>query len=49
MIEKVIRLELAGCYQLRDVLLMELRAHREQFMSCPWILDFEKEWMERYI
>jgi glycosyltransferase involved in cell wall biosynthesis len=49
MVEKVTRIGLVDCYTLRDGLVAELRKHRNEFMNCPWILDFEKEWMERYV
>ena len=27
----------------------ELTTNKEKFLSCPEILDFEKEWIEIYI
>lgn len=49
MVEKICRLELAACYALRERLVRELQEHREAFLACPEVLEFEKEWMERYI
>lgn len=49
MVEKIARLGLTGCEAQRERMTQELRANREDFLACPEILDFEKEWMERYI
>lgn len=49
MVEKITRLELTGCVPARERLAAELRANRKEFLSCPEILDFEREWVERYI
>jgi hypothetical protein len=43
MAEKIIRLKLADCYDLRDTVLVELREHRNEFVNNEYILDFEKE------
>lgn len=49
MVEKVIRLEIPGCERQLEAMRRELRAHREAFLFAPETLDFEKEWMERYV
>lgn len=49
MVEKIIRLGLPGCGEQLAEMRSELRAHREEFLHSPEILDFEKEWMERYV
>lgn len=49
MVEKVTRLEIPGCEAQLAAMKEELRTNREAFLSCPEILDFEKEWMSRYI
>lgn len=49
MVEKITRLKLTDCYPLRDDLTAELKANWEEFVSCPEILDFEREWVEQYI
>ena len=49
MVEKVTRLDQADCGALREQMVRELRANREEFLGCPEILAFEKSWMEEYI
>ena len=49
MVEKVTRLELKECYNLRNALTAELREHRAEFLACPEILEFEKKWIEEYV
>jgi len=49
MVEKVERLGLTACAAQREAMRRELRTHREEFLACPEILDFEKEWMETYV
>lgn len=49
MVEKIQRLELHGCGKQIALMEKELRDHREEFLACPQILDFEKEWMEEYL
>ena len=49
MVEKIIRLHISGCNSQLAAMTAELAAHREEFLSCPEILDFEKEWMKRYV
>ena len=49
MVEKVNRLELSACYQIRDNLIAELREHRDEFINGDFTLDFEKNWMELYV
>ena len=49
MVEKVTRLNLTDCGAQRERMVRELRANREEFLRCPEILDFEKNWMEKYI
>ena len=49
MVEKIARLELAGCGAIRERLEAVLGANREKFLSCPELLEFEREWVERYI
>ena len=48
MVEKITRLNLGSCEGQREAMVQELRKHRSEFLSCEWIMDFEKEWMERY-
>ena len=49
MIEKITRLHLTNCASELATLKKELASHREEFLNCPEIMDFEKEWMERYV
>lgn len=49
MVEKVLRLSIPGCSQQLAAMKAELAAHREEFLACPEMLDFEKEWMRRYV
>jgi hypothetical protein len=49
MIEKVVRFRLADCRMLAEDLRRRLAECREIFMGSEYILDFEKEWMKKYI
>lgn len=49
MLEKINRLSLKGCDRQVEAMRSELASHRGDFLSCPEILDFEKEWMEQYV
>ncbi len=49
MVEKLTRLNIAGCGKQLEAMKRELQAHREEFLNAPEILDFEREWMEKYL
>jgi glycosyltransferase involved in cell wall biosynthesis len=49
MVEKVTRLGLADCGALAEELRWRLAAFREEFAGSAYILDFEKEWLARYV
>lgn len=49
MIEKISHLQLRGCECQRNAMRRELRTHYEDFVESGYALDFELEWMERYI
>lgn len=49
MVEKVIRLNLKDCYEIKDELVRELYEKRDDFLECPWILEMEKKWMKEYV
>jgi glycosyltransferase involved in cell wall biosynthesis len=49
MLEKIIRFSFEDCYAIREDLEAELSAVKDEFLSCPWVLDFEKEWAEKYL
>lgn len=49
MIEKIHRLKLSGCEKELNEMTKELSKHKNEFLNCPEILEFEKEWMEAYV
>ena len=49
MVEKIIRLNLTDCYELRDRMISILSENYVEFINCPFVLEFEKEWMKLYI
>ena len=49
MLEKIHRLELKGCEKQLEAMTQELREHRDEFLACTEILEFEKEWVEKYV
>ncbi|MDR0992347.1 MAG: glycosyltransferase [Ruminococcus sp.] len=49
MLEKITRLSLTESYAIRDDLKKELLAAKDEFAECPWILDFEREWVQTYL
>lgn len=49
MVEKIVRLNLSDCAGELAEMRGELSEHECEFLSCPEIQDFEKEWMSRYI
>lgn len=49
MVEKINRLQLSDCEKQREYMENELQKHKQEFLNAPEILEFEKEWMERYI
>lgn len=49
MVEKVTRLKLADCKCQLETMKRELTEHREEFLNSGFCLDFEKEWMEKYV
>jgi hypothetical protein len=49
MVEKIDRLELKGCERQLTTMLGVLKANREEFSGSGFILDFEKEWIEKYV
>ncbi|TWH60036.1 glycosyltransferase involved in cell wall biosynthesis [Desulfitobacterium sp. LBE] len=49
MVEKITRLKLSECeYQLTSMK-QELGENRDEFLDSEYILDFEKEWMEKHL
>ena len=49
MVEKIHRLKLKGCEKQLAYMTEALVANRDAFINSPEILEFEKEWMERYV
>lgn len=49
MVEKINRLGIAGCERQLAEMTGELRRHREAFLAAGEILEFEKDWVEKYI
>ena len=47
-LEKINRLEIAGCNRQLEVMTQELKAHKDEFLGCGYILDIEKKWMATY-
>lgn len=48
-VEKISRLGLGGCGEQRERMIRKLRTHQKDFLACPEILEFEKDWMQKYI
>lgn len=49
MVEKIHRYKLSDCSEQLNAMLQLLRMQREEFLNSAYILDFEKEWVERYV
>jgi hypothetical protein len=49
MVEKITRLGLSDCYELCDKLKRELQTSRDEFVNSELTLNFEREWMEKYV
>lgn len=49
MVNKIISGNLVDCQQHLKEMMSELTANKDTFYSCCWILDFEKEWMKKYV
>jgi len=49
MVEKINRLGIEKCEYQLDMMLSELKKNRNKFMDNKNILDFEKEWLKRYV
>lgn len=49
MVEKVNRLDLKDCRKQAKYMTEVLSKNRNEFLSCPEILNFEKEWVSQYI
>ena len=49
MIEKIDRLEIKGCEKQLQYMIKELSEHCKEFLGCHEIMDFESEWVKKYI
>lgn len=49
MVEKINRLKLADCQKQLEHMTNVLKDNRAEFLSAPEILDFEREWVDKYI
>lgn len=49
MVEKIERLHLTACQAEKQTLVEYLRTVRVQFLHSPYILNFEKEWLNQYV
>ena len=49
MVEKVRRLHLAGCGEICRKMETKLSLYQDEFIQSPFLQDFEREWMEKYI
>ena len=49
MVEKIYRLQIKNCEQQRENMMNVLRDNYTAFFQCGLALDFEKEWMMRYV
>lgn len=49
MVEKLHRLRIPECERQLLRMERELQTHREAFLSCPELLDFERKWVEQYV
>lgn len=49
MVEKIERLDISGCGQQLVKMKEELWTHKNEFLACPEILEFEKNWLKIYV
>lgn len=49
MIEKINRFAIKGCEKYQILMMNQLQEHRNDFLSAPYILEYEKEWIDQYI
>ena len=49
MVEKISRYNIAGCGKQLDFIESELHVHEKDFLSGGYALDFQKEWVKKYI
>lgn len=49
MVEKIVRLGIRGCSQQLEAMKAELHRNRDEFLTTPEILNYEKKWMDTYV
>ena len=49
MVEKINRFEIHGCEKQLEYMVSVLSEHSKDFLNCHEILDFESEWVKKYI
>lgn len=49
MVEKAMRLQVAGCERQLEAMKRELSENYDEFLGCAYILDFEKDWLKEYL
>ena len=49
MTEKIHRLKITDCNLQLEAMTKELLINCEEFLRCKFLMDFEKDWMEKYI
>lgn len=49
MVYKIISNNLADCKTHLEQMIAELSAQSDKFSNCPWIQEFEKDWIRRYL
>lgn len=49
MVEKINRLNLIDCQEQLEHMTSVLSTNKNDFLNCPEILDFEKDWVTKYI
>lgn len=49
MVEKISKYDIIACKDQKKAMLQTLQENQAAFLSSPLILDFEREWMRRYV
>lgn len=49
MVEKITRCHLKDCMQQREEMIQTLRENQSKFLNSPNLLEFEQEWMGKYV
>lgn len=49
MIHKIITNNISSCNNHLEEMRRQLKIHREEFLNCKWLQNFERNWLENYI